>query len=122
MFLLIDIISKVKSNLPMTHLKRLQVQRKVFLIMQSDTILLQIILNLSQQRQTSSLLHNMRCVNNNCLCFYSYINFLTSEICQRSHQVCLTPTIEKDKKLLIFGAGEGIRTLDFNLGKVALYP
>ncbi len=23
---------------------------------------------------------------------------------------------------LRFGAGEGIRTLDFNLGKVALYP
>ena len=52
--------------------------------------------------------------------------FHTSEICQRSHRVCLTPrltpTIVKDKKLLIIGAGEGIRTLDFNLGKVALYP
>ena len=48
--------------------------------------------------------------------------FHASEICQRSYQVCLTPTIEKYKKLLIFGAGEGIRTLDFNLGKVALYP
>ncbi len=34
----------------------------------------------------------------------------------------LTPSSKKDKKVLIIGAGEGIRTLDFNLGKVALYP
>ncbi len=26
------------------------------------------------------------------------------------------------EKYKLFGAGEGIRTLDFNLGKVALYP
>ena len=29
---------------------------------------------------------------------------------------------QKTSKHLVFGAGEGIRTLDFNLGKVALYP
>ena len=34
----------------------------------------------------------------------------------------LTPSCKRDKKVLIIGAGEGIRTLDFNLGKVALYP
>ena len=28
----------------------------------------------------------------------------------------LTPSSKKDKKVLIIGAGEGIRTLDFNLG------
>ena len=28
----------------------------------------------------------------------------------------------KMKKIRKIGAGEGIRTLDFNLGKVALYP
>ena len=28
----------------------------------------------------------------------------------------------KPWRTLKFGAGEGIRTLDFNLGKVALYP
>ncbi len=36
--------------------------------------------------------------------------------------ICLTPSCKRDKKVLIIGAGEGIRTLDFNLGKVALYP
>ena len=34
----------------------------------------------------------------------------------------LTPSYKRDKRVLIVGAGEGIRTLDFNLGKVALYP
>ena len=28
----------------------------------------------------------------------------------------------ENEKTVVFGAGEGIRTLDFNLGKVALYP
>ena len=46
--------------------------------------------------------------------------FHTSGICQRSHRVCLTPRLtpsyKRDKKVLIIGAGEGIRTLDFNLG------
>ena len=39
-----------------------------------------------------------------------------------SQRDCLTPSYKRDKKVLFFGAGEGIRTLDFNLGKVALYP
>ncbi len=29
---------------------------------------------------------------------------------------------KKNKVTEVTGAGEGIRTLDFNLGKVALYP
>ena len=35
---------------------------------------------------------------------------------QRADEVYVKNTYED------FGAGEGIRTLDFNLGKVALYP
>ena len=44
---------------------------------------------------------------------------IPSLICLKTR---LTPSSKRDKKVLIIGAGEGIRTLDFNLGKVALYP
>ena len=38
---------------------------------------------------------------------------------KKLYRYCRTG-VRKIKKIVIFGAGEGIRTLDFNLGKVAI--
>ena len=41
---------------------------------------------------------------------------------QRPRHSATAPCIELSGLIAIFGAGEGIRTLDPNLGKVVLYP